>query len=134
MREFFSKLYLGKLLVEYKAHSIEELSNGMELFGNSKNYQKNIRFGDDKTKSEVENALESASKNRELYVQELLNNLKMELEAIDSQISTLQKNLYNSTENGEIVRLEKENKRLIEETKKLVGFKNRNEKKRYRTQ
>ena len=128
--------YLGKLLVEYKVHSIEELSNGMELFGNSKNYQKIIRFGNDKTKNEAKSALESASKNREIYVnekerkrQEVLNDLKMELEAIDSQIATMQKNLYNSTENGEIVRLEKENKRLIEEIKKLVGFKNRNEKK-----
>ena len=128
--------YLGKLLVEYRSHSIEELSNGMELFGNSKNYQKIIRFGDDRIKNEATNALESVSKNKELYLyekekkrQDLLSDLKIELDAIGLQISTMQKNLYNSPEKGQIFILEKENQKLFEEKEKLIGLKNKNEKK-----
>lgn len=60
--------YLGKLLVEYKAHNVEELSNGIESFENSKNYQKIVRFGDDEIKKQIEKALDSASTNQELYM------------------------------------------------------------------
>lgn len=60
--------YLGKLLVEYKAHNVEELSNGIESFENSKNYQKIIRFGDESIKTKIEKALESASKNQDVYM------------------------------------------------------------------
>lgn len=60
--------YLGKLLVEFKAHNIEELSNGIESFENSKNYQKIVRFGDDDIKTKVEKALGSASRNQDLYM------------------------------------------------------------------
>ena len=55
--------------------------------------------------------------------------MKIELDAIGLQISTMQKNLYNSPEKGQIFILEKENQKLFEEKEKLIGLKNKNEKK-----
>ena len=43
-----SEAYIGKLLVEYKSHNLEDLANGVESFSESKNFQKVMRFSEKK--------------------------------------------------------------------------------------
>ncbi len=50
--------YLIKLLVEFKVKSIEKLGDLTMLFTNSKNYQKLVRFADEKTKNELQTSLD----------------------------------------------------------------------------
>lgn len=63
-----SQAYLGKLLVEYKCHSLQELIGSDNKYDESNNYSKIIRFGDDDLKKELENGLVEAKKRYELKV------------------------------------------------------------------
>lgn len=63
-----SQAYLGKLLVEYKCHSLQELISSDNNYDESNNYSKIIRFGDDDLKKELENGLFEAKKRYELKV------------------------------------------------------------------
>lgn len=63
-----SQAYLGKLLVEYKCHSLQELISSDNNYDESNNYSKIIRFGDDELKKELENGLVEAKKRYELKV------------------------------------------------------------------
>lgn len=70
-----SQAYLGKLLVEYKCHSLQELSNSEYNYDQSNNYKKIIRFGNDDLKKEVEQGLAEAKKRYELKIAEEQNQL-----------------------------------------------------------
>ena len=63
-----SQAYLGKLLIEYKCHSLQELISSDNNYDESNNYSKIIRFGDDDLKKELENGLVEAKKRYELKV------------------------------------------------------------------
>ena len=63
-----SQAYLGKLLVEYKCHSLQELIGSDNKYDESNNYSKIIRFGDDDLKKELENGLVEVKKRYELKV------------------------------------------------------------------
>lgn len=63
-----SQAYLGKLLIEYKCHSLQELIGSDNNYDESNNYSKIIRFGDDDLKKELENGLVEAKKRYELKV------------------------------------------------------------------
>lgn len=62
-----SEAYIGKLLVEYKSHNLEDLANGVESFSESKNFQKVMRFSEKKTKQKISAALETATENNKIY-------------------------------------------------------------------
>ena len=66
-----SQAYLGKLLVEYKCHSLQELIGSDNKYDESNNYSKIIRFGDDDLKKELENGLVEVKKRYELKVNTL---------------------------------------------------------------
>ena len=63
-----SQAYLGKLLIEYKCHSVQELISSDNNYDESNNYSKIIRFGDDDLKKELENGLVEAKKRYEFKV------------------------------------------------------------------
>lgn len=62
--------YTYKLLIEFRCHTVEELSNLSTSIKNSKNYSKVIRFGNDAQSSTLENA--------EKAIQENIANIAME--------------------------------------------------------
>ena len=59
-----AEAYLGKLMVEFHVRKRERIKDLTEFFEGSKNYEKAIRYGDEKLKAELEGYLEFAM-NRE---------------------------------------------------------------------
>ena len=57
--------YLGKLMLERRAQSIEDLAAGIDPFENSKYYEKVMRFGDECLKAKLQQALEKVRANKQ---------------------------------------------------------------------
>ena len=60
-----AEAYLGKLMVELRVHRKEQLANCEEPFYNSNNYQKAVRFGDDKLIADLEGYIKHINERNE---------------------------------------------------------------------
>ena len=60
-----AEAYLGKLMAELRVHKKEKLRNCKEPFYNSNNYQKAVRFGDDKLIADLEGYIKHINERNE---------------------------------------------------------------------
>ncbi|MEE0914595.1 MAG: toll/interleukin-1 receptor domain-containing protein [Ruminococcus sp.] len=106
-----SQAYLGKLLIEYKCHSLQELISSDNNYDESNNYSKIIRFGDDDLKKELENGLVEAKKRYELKV----NNQKYEYAKSLMQKARTIKDYKTAADSFRLLGDFKDSKQLAEE-------------------
>lgn len=93
-----AQAYLGKLLAELKVKNKENLKKQKDLFDNSDNYKKAIRFGDEQLRTYLSDCLEFIKQENENEKNQKLNRiLDMEVEKqkqeIQNQIKTAEKTI-----------------------------------------